>query len=108
MTNVVKVDLQKIYFMRLFEGDIPLIKTYWIYFICVTNVLFRVAIASSSAMLYLLTAIYVLFISVAVWRSSNKYKGRNIWAILAKIIIVLNVIFSYFILFKCMFGRAYI
>lgn len=37
---------------------------------------------------------YQVFISVAIWRSANRYAGRAAWPFLAKAVVVLGVIQS--------------
>lgn len=42
--------------------------------------------------LYLLMNVYAGFAYVGLWRAATKYTGRKLWAILAKIYIVLGVL----------------
>ena len=35
---------------------------------------------------------YTVFISVAIWRSAAKYKGSELWAVLARVMVVIGLI----------------
>lgn len=93
------------YFMNLLKGNVPLWTTYWVYYFLVgiffniinkiiefnyfsLNEHFEVAILGY---FYFIVA-YQLLISVAVWNSAGNYKGKKLWAILARISAVLVVI----------------
>lgn len=90
----------------LWHGRVPLWKTYWLYGVlgglCV-NIIF-VAVISAFAQshaplagLFILAAGlgslgYSILMVVAVWRSAGHYRGFFLWPLLARIIVILNVI----------------
>lgn len=59
----------------LWRGDVPLVKTYWLFGV-VAGIFFRIAFA------------YGVFISFATWKSANKYRGQQRYAILAKVAVI--------------------
>lgn len=90
----------------LWHGHITLWKTYWLYGVlgglCV-NVIFMAVIATFAqshvplAWLFILAAGvgslgYSVLMVVAVWRSAGHYRGFFLWPLLARIVVVLNVI----------------
>lgn len=89
----------------LWRGDIPLIKTYWVY-ACLGLLLLKIPLiiveefplppsALADAFLFLYTVfafLYWAFMSVALWRSSSKYGGSFWWAGLARLFVVLGVL----------------
>ena len=88
----------------LWRGDIPLVKTYWLFGvvvgICFAMVFFWVNYLSTGLAegfgpvfilgLMLLYFVYTAFINVAIWRSAGKYQGPRRWAILAKIMVMIS------------------
>lgn len=95
------------YIVQLFRGDVPLPITYWIFGV-VISLAFRIPrgiiesnyldIISYPLGAGLIVAFdwfvfgYGLFIFVAIWRSAGKFEGNKFWAILARIIVVFNLI----------------
>jgi hypothetical protein len=85
--------------MSLWRGSVPLRKAYWICGV-LTNVLWNMAIALSVAAdfgflavsLAVLQVIYLLFISVAIWRSAGRYKGSRAWGELARLSVVVGLV----------------
>src|SRR6267142_4194004 len=89
----------------LWRGDVPLVKTYWLFGVAVgllVNVAFiyieyqPAAFASavghvSVLGLAIFVFIYSAFISVAVWRSANKYQGLQTYVVLAKFAVISGV-----------------
>lgn len=89
----------------LWRGDVPLVKTYWLFGV-LPGIFFNFAFAyieyQSSVFPTVLGLIFVLglvvfvftysvFISLAIWRSANKYQGLQRYAILAKVAVILGV-----------------
>ena len=88
----------------LWRGNVPLVKTYWLFGVGV-GVLFSIAsiyVEYHSAFttgfglifalgLSVIHLAYVPFILIAIWRSANKYKGLQRYAVLAKFSVVLRV-----------------
>lgn len=76
----------------LWRGDVPLVIAYWGFGVVGTLSIYGIASVIIEAYtnkflaLYLLAMMvfYQLFVSVSVWRSSKKYRGKNLYAILAQ------------------------
>ena len=76
----------------LWRGEVPLVITYWGFGVLGTLSIYGIASVIIEAYtnkflaLYLLAMMvfYQLFVSVSVWRSSKKYRGKNVYAILAQ------------------------
>ncbi len=82
---------------RLIAGDISLVKTYWVYNVLVgvlLNLVGRVLGETAPPVVNLLfgtlAVLYGVVLLVALWRSSDKYAGPSIWAMLAKGVCVLG------------------
>ncbi len=97
------------FFSKFWNGDYSLPKMYWVYgvclpiavSICVYAILAVIAqgghhdntalvVGIGGILLMVLSVIYLVMWSVGTWRAATKYTGRPIWAILAKIMIVLS------------------
>jgi len=76
----------------LWRGNVPLVITYWGFGVVGTLSIYGIASVIIEAFtnkflaLYLLAMMvfYQLFVSVSVWRSSKKYQGKNVYALLAQ------------------------
>lgn len=87
------------FFSRLWNGDIGLAKTYWI-FGQAAGFIWGLALSalqlspgSAVAKIFLsLMAAYFIFVFIGIWRASNKYQGNKSWARLAKLSVVLGAI----------------
>ena len=87
--------------IELFKGNLPLYKSYWIYYVLVnflisaplllvTKIHIQNFIYTFS--LYLvLNLIYYFTSCIGVWRSSQKYKGNKILSFLARLIVVIGI-----------------
>ena len=90
----------KNYFMKFFDGELSLPHSYWlvgIVYSIVVGILAAIIILSFSLpdkTLNVLVLPWIIFISIGIWRSSDKYKGPKFWAILAKIVVVISIIQS--------------
>ena len=88
---------------RLWRGNIPLARTFWLYGVCVnlsvvaTMNYFLVynKQALSTAVVYIsiwaiiaFSIIYFPYIFISIWRSANKYQGHRFYTIAAKIIVI--------------------
>jgi hypothetical protein len=78
----------------LWYGEVPLWRTYWIYGVVFTQLVFGlggallVVLVGSRlvAVVYLAClAVAIVFILVSIWRSAGNYTGPRIWALLARI-----------------------
>lgn len=90
--------------LRLFRGELPLIRTFWTFFLSIPllgNLVFSylvfphldVTSAVGTASIFLwgtLALLYMGIMSVGVWRSACRYAGPSSWAMLAKLAAVLG------------------
>ena len=84
------------FFSKLANGDFGLAKTYWLYGVLVgviANVLSNVITSISGLVIFMVVyTAYEIPVVMGVWRASSKYQGPRVWAILAKIAVVLGAI----------------
>jgi len=78
------------FFSSLWRGEVPLAQSYWIWNV-IESVLFSIIFYLAlgilpivAFLLWFLQVGYAVFISVAMWRSANRYTGRPLWATLAR------------------------
>ena len=88
---------------QLIDGDFGLAKTYWLYFVLGSNLLWLLLmfpISSSSfglIVVSMLAAIaYDIVVLTGIWNSASRYTGSKIWSVLAKIIVGANAVFLVF------------
>ena len=88
---------------QLIDGDFGLAKTYWLYFVVGSNLLWLLLmfpILSSSfglIVVSMLAAIaYDIVVLTGIWNSASRYTGSKIWSVLAKIIVGANAVFLVF------------
>jgi hypothetical protein len=82
----------------LWRGDAPLVITYWLFGFLgslviygISTELFNAASSKLSKLLLLAFIVtYQVFISVSIWRSSKKYKGKRGYAVLAQVAVFLG------------------
>ena len=81
---------------KLANGDFGLAKTYWLYGVVVGVVVNIISNAVTSigglVILMLAYTAYEIPVIMGTWRAANKYQGQKIWAVLAKIAVVLGAI----------------
>ena len=86
---------------NLFQGNLPLYKSYWIYYVLgnfaisapvllITKIQFQNYIYSFSFYL-VLNLIYYFTSCIGVWRSSQHYKGNKILSFLARFVVVIGI-----------------
>lgn len=86
------------FFQKLSNGDFGLAKTYWLYGVLVGSVLNLALNFVTSSKLWgflLLVLVYTAYEIprlMGTWRAANRYEGRKLWAILAKISTILSAI----------------
>ena len=86
------------FFKKLMDGDFGLAKTYWLYGFLVGvifGVVAQVAIYISPILyllVFLISIAYYIPLAIGIWRAANRYTGPKIWAILAKIAVILGVL----------------
>ena len=88
---------------QLIDGDFGLAKTYWLYFVLGSNLLWLLLmfpISSSSLGLIVVSMLaaiaYDIVVLTGIWNSASRYTGSKIWSVLAKIIVGANVVFLAF------------
>lgn len=84
------------FFGKLVNGEFGLAKTYWLYGVLVgivVNIVSR-GITSTGALMFLIVAYtaYEVPVLIGTWRAASMYKGPSVWAILAKIAIILGAL----------------
>lgn len=95
MENDIK---QTSFLSNLIKGEIALWKTYWLFGVVgniVATFLINVFAYFSETLFFLilvLMIIYKIIVFIAIWNSASKYTGVKVWAILAKIMVVLGFI----------------
>lgn len=81
----------------LWKGEIPLVRTYWLYFVVIgslielpLNLIHHPSESLSTALVIYAAALfpYFPFIFVALWRAAGKYQGPIIWSVLARAAVV--------------------
>lgn len=95
------------FFSELTEGNYSLAMTYWVYgvlggFVWSVAIISIIQALSSewsqdsiailSSVLYLAMSAYFCAVYVGIWKSSDKYEGNRVWAILAKFVVVITAI----------------
>lgn len=90
--------IQTSFLTNLIKGEIALWKTYWLFgvignIIATTLINIFSQFSETSFFIILIIAIaYKIGVFTAIWNSASKYVGLKIWAILAKIMVVLGFI----------------
>lgn len=87
------------FFSKLISGDYGLPKTYWLFGV-LGNLMFIVPIALAAAtksmpilvLALLASVVYSLIVAVGIWRAADKYLGQKVWAVLAKIAVILGIL----------------
>ena len=86
--------------LRLWRGEVPLATVFWDYAIIYGTILnlistvgaFAILAAKLPALLalaiHLLPTPYNLVAVVGVWRSAGRYQGPPVWALLARILVI--------------------
>lgn len=85
---------------NLWSGNYTLVKTYWLFGlvggIAVTVLYLAVVGVTRSAFVAILgwlgVCVWQFFISVAIWRSAGKYTGSKVWAVLARVGVVIGIV----------------
>lgn len=90
---------QKNLLENLFDGDLGLAMTYWVYGV-LGGILWGVGIAALKPdpegdlikLVWLLFACYYFVVYVGIWQAADKFVGNKVWAILAKFTIIVVVL----------------
>jgi len=84
---------------RLLNGDVGLAKTFWIFNILV-NIIVSIGIwfatdANATIPFFvfvIFSVIWTPIILISIWRAATKYAGNRVWAILAKVWVVMDAL----------------
>ena len=96
MSYIVKVEKNLI---ELFKGNIPLYKSYWIYYFFI-NIVISLPVflivkftnfAYTLTLILVIKFIYYLVSCMGVWKSSQKYKGSKVLSFLARFAVVIEL-----------------
>ena len=85
-------------FIRFWKGELSLAASYWgigtiggiLYGIAAGA--FTISLGMSEDAMWGFIIPFQIYTVVGIWRSSDKYKGSKIWAILAKIAVIFGII----------------
>jgi hypothetical protein len=82
---------------EIWDGKLPLVKVYWLYGVAVGVffAIFSLLIKDYPTALIVITVAlipYQILVFVGIWRSADAYRDKKIWAVLAKVHVVLGVI----------------
>lgn len=95
-----KVEKARGFFSKLYNGEYSLARTFWLYYFLVTFLIGLLQGAFAATVVGMLLGIalgifglvYSIICVVGIWRAASKYTGFKLWAILAKIYVVLCII----------------
>lgn len=91
-------------FKSMMAGNERLVITYWVWGVIGTFVVSFVLgfigglLGLPLVVAPLLTLVYWIPVAIGIWKSSDNYKGNSLWAILAKVAVVLGVISQLYML----------
>lgn len=116
--------MHKSFLLRLWHGEVPLVITFWVFWLLLSNLIFLPWIAIGARLeqqnhdAYWLplfdllgaaiAVLYVVFFAVSVWRSASNYQSlhihslRSVWGGVAKAHVVLTVIWLTYVTFTAM------
>ena len=82
---------------NLKSGQYGLAKTYWLFGVAIflpLNMLYSSGVLSYELILvtFVLTVMYSYFWIIGCWVAASNYQGPMVWAVLAKVVTVINVI----------------
>ena len=87
---------------KFFNGEVALWKSYWLIFVLLSFPVVFVAIflATVSGLLAaLILIIWTVYVNIGVWKSSSNYQGSKVWAVLAKIAVIINTLYACSLIF---------
>ena len=99
---------------RLWKGDIPLVRTFWIFWVIppiafpFIQGLLTFTLGPLLGALFLLIwfafslsfAVYQIICTKGLWSSATKYNGKKIWAIGAKLFVILGIVSSIYMIYE--------
>ena len=86
------------FFVKFWNGDLSLPMSYWL-----VGLVFGIVVGFSigilvfalgmpEVMINILIIPWAIYVSVGIWRSSDKYKGPKFWSGLVKVLVIIGVI----------------
>ena len=88
-------------FLSYFKGDVPLKISFWGIYIFGWNIVvgFSLSLILSrmgfeANTIHIVVGPITVLLAVGVWNSAGKYKGKKIWSVLARIVVVIQSIGS--------------
>ena len=79
---------------KFFNGDLSLPYSYWAFGVLISfgvsfvSGFLSMMLTENLGLAYLVIVIWQIFITIGIWRSSDKYKGPKFWAYITKIMMV--------------------
>ena len=83
---------------KFWNGDVSMVKSFWIFNIVIDQVqiaIFAIIIIMYSlpmSLILLFVAPYKVWVITGTWRSSCKYKGKQVWPTLVRIYIIGSIL----------------
>ena len=89
------------FFVRFWNGQLSLPMSYWgvgiglgiVYGFLVGIITFGLGMSDDAMWGFIIP--FQIYTVVGIWRSSDRYKGPKFWAILAKIMVIIGIIFNF-------------
>lgn len=95
-----------IFFKKIWNGELPLYVTFWIFGVIISLIIKSLLIYINQYYLLIyikygnypfyflmvLSLSYSVFIWISIWRCANKYRGSQIWAAGAKLMVIIGVL----------------
>jgi hypothetical protein len=90
--------MKKHLFKKFIDGDFSLALSFWVFGLIGLLLLGLIVTLILPKMIFvrLITYPYLIYASIGIWKSSNKYNGKKIFSILAKIMVVIWNISQFF------------
>ncbi len=91
-------------FKNMMAGNERLVITYWVWGVIGTLVIsyglgfLFLTLGLSPFIAPVITLAYWIPVAIGIWKSSDNYKGNKVWAILAKVAVVLGAISQLYML----------
>jgi hypothetical protein len=86
------------FFIRFFNGDLPLVISYWLITIVIPAIIYVIAIAineENNPVLLLMLFAYYVFAFIGTWKSAGNYINKNsppFWGYATRVVIVLSIV----------------
>jgi hypothetical protein len=100
-----------IFLAKIASGYFGLAKTFWVYGFMVrvvASVLLNIITSTTGfVMFFIVYSVYETLVLMGIWNASDNYKGLAIWAVLAKVTVVLGAIMLAVGLFVTLVLRPY-